>query len=78
MDELTLMIKRWLAANDIPEDGFALVLNFRNAHGGMQCEEAVRREMMEAEPNQVARLTLYDEFEVNGITVRVQSPLQVF
>ena len=75
MDELTLMVKRWLATNAIPEEGFALVLNFRNAHGGMQCEKAVRREMIEADPNQVARLSLYDEFEMNGITVRVESPL---
>jgi hypothetical protein len=76
MIHTTKQLLRWFSENDIPTEGFTLILNFQDAKAGSRFEAAMRREAGELiSPTTSKPLDLFREFQMNGLKVKVESPL---
>jgi hypothetical protein len=79
MRELTAVIGHYLAQHNIdPKKGFTLILNFQDAMEASKFDMALNRELesyLVAAIGGVQKQRDISEFQMNGLKVRVESPV---
>jgi hypothetical protein len=80
MTEITQLLRRCFREHDIPSESFTLILNFDSALPAARFDAALRREIEKTGywyPTGDARELTANlaEFRMNGISVRVESPI---
>jgi hypothetical protein len=70
----TYVLRHWLAENNIHILGLTVTLHFQNARDGARFDAALRRELGSLK-EEARRQVLLSEFEMNGIKVKVESPI---
>jgi hypothetical protein len=75
MIKTTAQLLRWFSENDIPTDGFTLILNFQDAKAGSRFDAAIRRETDPLCGPSSNPLDLRRQFKMNGLSVKIESPI---
>lgn len=77
INELTRLLHRWLKEHQIPVDDFTLILNFGGEEGGLRFDCALRHELEQTSFMTIPteRLDMLRSFRMNGVSVRVESPI---
>ena len=75
MIRMTNALRQWFEENNIPTEGLTLILNFQDAEGGVRFDSAMRREVDRLQLTFVPFPALFDRFKLNGIKVKVESPV---
>ncbi len=72
----TRALGRWFVQNNIPTDGLTVILNFQDANAAARFDAALLREIEALRIDHRSKLAeILSEFEMNGIKVKVESPI---